>query len=79
MGSRTSFRAGLTGLALVLLTLFAPLSVQAADDEALRAVLAQLREASFSEKATLVETLVNMDHPRIAAILNALAAGNLYY
>ncbi|MCB1769239.1 MAG: urea ABC transporter permease subunit UrtB [Candidatus Competibacteraceae bacterium] len=79
MGSRTSFRAGLTGLALVLLTLFAPLSVQAADDEALRAVLAQLREASFSEKATLVETLVGMDHPRIATILNALATGNLYY
>lgn len=79
MVSRTPFRAGLAGLALMLLALFAPLSVQAADDEALRAALTQLREADFTEKAALVATLVNMDHPRVAIILNALAAGRLYY
>lgn len=79
MVSRTSFRAGLTGLTLLVMALFAPLSVQAADDEALRATLVQLREADFAEKAALIKTLVGMDHPRIATILNALAAGRLYY
>jgi hypothetical protein len=71
MVSRTSFRAGLTGLALLLLTLFAASSVRAADDDALRTILMQLREADFTEKAALIETLVGMDHPRIAAILSA--------
>ncbi|MCP5159902.1 MAG: urea ABC transporter permease subunit UrtB [Gammaproteobacteria bacterium] len=79
MVSRTLFRAGLTGLASLLLVLFMPLPVQAADDEALRAALTQLREADFSEKAALVETLVGMDHPRVATILNALAESRLFY
>ena len=76
---RTSFRAGLTGLALLLLTLFAASSVRAADDDALRTILMQLREADFTEKAALIETLVNMDHPRIATILGALPESRLYY
>ncbi len=79
MVSRTSFRAGLTGFALLLLTLFAASSVRAADDDALRTTLTQLREANFTEKAALIETLVGMDHPRVAAILGALPEGRLYY
>ena len=79
MVSRTSFRAGLTGFALLLLALFAASSVRAADDDALRTVLTQLREADFTEKAVLIETLVGMDHPRIAAILSALPESRLYY
>ncbi len=79
MVSRTPFRAGLTGLALLVLALFAPPLAHAADDATLRDVLAQLHDADFSGKATLVETLVGLDHPRVAAILNALAASRLYY
>jgi urea transport system permease protein len=79
MVSRTSFRAGLTGLALLALALLAPTSVQAANDEEIRTVLTEFREADFAEKAALIETMVVMDHPRVALILNALSDGRLYY
>ena len=80
MVSRTSFRAGLTGLALMLLTLLAPPVVHAADDSALRSLLTQFREAAdFTEKAALVENLAALDHPRTAILLKALADSRLYY
>ncbi len=80
MVSRTSFRAGLTGLALMLLALLAPLVVHAADDSALRSLLMQFREAAdFTEKTALVEKLAAQDHPRTAILLKALADSRLYY
>ncbi len=54
------------------------LPAQAGDDE-LRTTLLQLRDADFDSKATLIETLTTLDHPRIAPILNALSASQLYY
>jgi urea transport system permease protein len=80
MVSRSLFRAGLTGLALMLLALLAPPVVHAADDSALRSLLTQFREAAdFTEKAALVENLAALDHPRNAIILKALADSRLYY
>jgi urea transport system permease protein len=80
MVSRSLFRAGLTGLALLLLALIAPPVVHAADDSALRSLLTQFREAAdFTEKAALVENLAALDHPRNAIILKALADSRLYY
>ncbi len=54
------------------------LPARAGDDE-LRTTLLQLRDADFDSKATLIETLTTLDHPRIAPILNALSASQLYY
>jgi urea transport system permease protein len=80
MVSRSLFRAGLTGLALMLLALLAPPVVHAADDSALRSLLTQFREAAdFTEKTALVENLAAQDHPRTAIILKALADSRLYY
>jgi urea transport system permease protein len=77
MPSRTLIRAGF--LALALLALFGASPARAADDAAVRAVLAQLRDADFDGKAELVETLVASNHPRLATILNALNDSRLYY
>jgi urea transport system permease protein len=80
MVSRPLFRAGLTGLVLMLFALIAPPVVHAADDSALRSLLVQFREAAdFTEKTTLVENLAAQDHPRTAIILKALADSRLYY
>jgi urea transport system permease protein len=78
MAPRPSFRAGLTGFALLLLACFAPLPAQAGDEE-LRATLAPLRAADFSTKAVLVETLVAANHPRTVAILTAFTTNRLHY
>ena len=54
------------------------LPARAGDDE-LRTTLLQLHDADFDSKATLIETLAALDHPRVALILNALSASQLYY
>ncbi len=79
MTTRTLIRAGLGGLVLLLLSLLAPLPVQAADDNALRAALPTLRTAGFTEKAALIENLVQLPHPRVVPLLAAMAGGRLYY
>ncbi len=79
MTTRTLIRAGLGGLVLLLLSLLAPLPVQAADDNALRAALPTLRTAGFTEKAALIENLVQLPHPRVVPLLVAMAGGRLYY
>ena len=79
MTTRTLIRAGLGGLVLLLLSLLAPLPVQAADDNALRAALPTLRTAGFAEKTALIENLVQLPHPRVAPLLAAMAGGRLYY
>lgn len=77
MPSRTPIRAGF--LALVLLVLFGVSPIRAADDDELRAVLIQLRDADFDGKTELIEKLTTLNHPRVAAILKALSDSRLYY
>ncbi len=79
MPSRTLLRAGFLTLVLALLPLFATPPAYAADDAAVRAALAQLRDADFDGKAELIETLVNSNHPRLVPILKALSDSRLYY
>ena len=78
MLSRSLARAGFLTLSLLLALLATPLA-RAADDAALRAALAPMREADFNDKIQLVEQLAALDHPRVAAILKALADSRLYY
>ena len=79
MPSRTLIRAGFLTLALTLPALFGVAPACAADDAAVQATLAQLREADFDGKAELVETLATSNHPRLAPILKALYDSRLYY
>ena len=79
MPSRTPIRAGFLALTLALLALFSVAPARAADDDLVRASLAQLRDADFDGKTELIEKLVTMDHPRVAAILQALSDSRLYY
>jgi urea transport system permease protein len=75
---RLTVWAWLTSALLILASLLVPLSAHA-DDEALRATLHELPEADFDRKAELIETLVRLDHMRVATVLTALADGRLYY
>ena len=77
MLSRLPIRVWLWLLMLAFTVSSAP--ARAADDEGVRAALAQLRDADFDGKAALVETLVTSNHPRLATILNALNDSRLYY
>ena len=77
MLSRLPIHAWLWLLMLVFTVSGAP--ARAADDDGVRAVLVQLRDADFDGKAELVETLVTSNHPRLATILNALNDSRLYY
>ena len=79
MPSRPPIRAGFLALALALLALFDASPARAADDNSVRTVLAQLRDADFDGKTELIEKLVTLDHPRIATILQALSDSRLYY
>ncbi|MDS4059685.1 MAG: urea ABC transporter permease subunit UrtB, partial [Candidatus Contendobacter sp.] len=79
MPSRTPIRAGFLALALALLTLFGASPARAADDDSVRIILAQLRDADFDGKTELIEKLVTLDHPRVATILKALSDSRLYY
>ena len=79
MPSRTLIRAGFLALALMLPALLGVASAHAADDAAVQATLAQLRDADFDGKAEQVETLATSNHPRLAAILRALYDSRLYY
>ncbi len=66
-------------LFLLALTLCCGSLPARASDDALRTTLLQLHDADFDSKATLIETLAALDHPRVALILNALSASQLYY
>ena len=80
MSARPLIRAGLFTFALTLVTLFSVATpAHAADDTAVQATLAQLRDADFDGKSELVETLAASSHPRLFNILNALYDSRLYY
>ncbi len=81
MPFRTPISAGLLALALALPALFgaAPASADVGPDDEVRASLAQFRDADFDGKTELIEKLVTLNHPRVAAILKALSDSLLYY
>ena len=54
-----------------------PLAAQSPDD-AFLATLAELREASFADKAQLVERLSETGHPSARAVLTAFLEDRLY-
>jgi urea transport system permease protein len=78
MFSRTPIRTEFVTLALVLLVLLNS-TLARADNEDLRAALMQMREADFDGRAEVIEVLVNLNYPRVAVVLTALAEGRLYY
>ncbi len=80
MSSRPLMNAGIVTIAIALLALlFGTAPACAADDEAVRASLVQLRDADFDSKAEWIEKLVTLHHPRVATILKALSDSRLYY
>ena len=79
MPSRPLIHAGFLMLALTMLALLGVAPARAADDDAVRTALAQLRDADFDGKAELVESLITSNHPRLVPILKALYDSRLYY
>ena len=56
-----------------------PLHAQSQQDESFLSTLAELREATYSEKASAVERLSKGRHPSVHAVLTALLDGRLYF
>src|SRR4051794_15746794 len=67
-------------LSLLLLALgcLAPADAQSPNDTAFLSTLGELREASYSEKATIAERLSQGKHPSVRGVLTALLDGRLY-
>src|SRR5579872_4518107 len=55
------------------------LYAQSPNDAAFLSTLGELREATYSDKATIVERLAQGKHPSLRAVLTALLNGRLYY
>ena len=68
-GCRAAARRGAAG---------GPAFAQSADERFL-ATLGELREASFPDKAAIVERLSAADHPRVRPVLTALLEDRLYF
>ena len=68
-------------LFLLLLALWgiAPARAQNPKDASFLAMLGELREASYSDKANIVERLSQGGHPSVRAVLTALMEDRLYY
>ncbi len=74
------FRGGLQLFGLLLaLALTAPAGAQTPNDAAFLSTLGELREASYSDKASIAERLSQGKHPSVRAVLTALLEGRLYY
>jgi len=65
-------------LPVVLLPVVAATAVAAATDEQLPQLVAQLPQASYADKQTLIRQLSQTHDPRVKVLLNALLEGNLY-
>jgi urea transport system permease protein len=65
----------------VLLALWGviPIHAQSPKDAAFLSTLGELREASYSDKATIAERLSQGGHPSVLAVLTALLEDRLYY
>ena len=66
-------------LLLALLGFGAPVRAQSPKDAAFLDTLGQLRDASYSDKQTIVEKLGQSGHPNTRAVLTALLEERLYY
>ncbi len=56
-----------------------PVHAQSAADASFLSILGEMREASYSDKATLAEKLSQTGHPSVRAVLTALLEDRLYY
>ena len=68
-------------LLFVLLTLWvvAPVRAQSPKDASFVSMLGELREATYSDKASIVERLSQSGHPSVRAVLTALLEDRLYF
>src|SRR5258708_7627183 len=68
-------------LLMLLLTLWgvAPLTAQSPKDSSFLATLGELREATYSDKASIVERLSQSGHPSVRAVLTAFMEDRLYF
>src|ERR1700690_2592833 len=66
---------------LLLLTLWGgvPVFAQSPNDANFLSTLGELREANYSDKATIVERLSQGGHPSVHAVLTALMEDRLYF
>src|SRR5579859_7485946 len=65
---------------LLLLTLWGvPVHAQSPNDASFLSTLGELREATYSDKATIVERLSQGGHPSVRAALTALLEDRLYF
>jgi len=70
--------AGGQWLFMVLLTLRA-LHAQSPNDASFLSTVGELREATYSDKVSIVERLSQGGHPSVRAVLTALLEGRLYF
>ena len=69
----------LLALLLAVFWCIAPLHAQSPDDASFLSTLGELREASYSDKAAIVERLGQGGHPSIRAVLTAFLEDRLYF
>src|SRR5580692_6869232 len=75
------FPSGGQWLVMLLLTLWGgvPVHAQSPKDSNFLATLGELREATYSDKASIVERLSQGGHPSVYAVLTALMEDRLYF
>ena len=56
-----------------------PVHAQSPNDAAFLSTLGELREATYSDKASIVERLSQSGHPSVRAVLTALLEDRLYF
>src|SRR2546422_216075 len=66
---------------MLLLTLrgVGPIHAQSPNDAGFLSALSELREATYSDKASIVERLSQSGHPSVRAVLTALLEDRLYF
>jgi len=79
MHHRTTARQRLLAPLLAVFWCMAPVQAQSPDDASFLATLGELREASYSDKAAIVERLSQGGHPSVRAVLTALMQERLYF
>jgi urea transport system permease protein len=79
MPHRTMAGQRLLAPLLAVFWCIAPAHAQSPDDASFLATLSELREASYSDKAAIVERLSRGGHPSVRAVLTALMQGRLYF
>ncbi len=77
----TQLPSGGQRLVILLLTLWgvAPVNAQSPNDLRFLSTLGELREATYSDKASIAERLSHSGHPGVRAVLTALLEDRLYF